>query len=765
MIKFDFFESIKHVQPSPRAFTYEQFVQNMLYFDICETKNDRRKCFSFTQYLPGRTRGKENIKSMTGLVFDFDNKDCEPIPINEVIKVLETKNITYLWYHTFSHTEEHLKWRLIIPFCGAAKIEEWDDIYERGFELIGKPWGIDPVSQKSAQVYFYPYQPAHTNTLFRADSFHGDLLSSKQLNPKIKKPKRTLIIQKPLQTSAEKLQNNITFKIERALSFISADVDYIEWIKVGMALKNELGESGFSIWDRWSSGGTKYKGQKETNYRWSTFNGNGVTIGSVYSMAKDRGLKLESLGHEVKEMNRKLEIKKRIVNVTVFGDNEDLIEVVLKKLEKYVLRNIFEVPCSVMMELFEWLNKSSYIVQPVYSLAACLSIIGFLKRNTIISPTSIRTNLYICVMGPSRSGKNNGLIRIYQILKKLKLENFLVSGIGSHQGLLRQMNENKGALFINNDEISYLLGNVQNKNSSSHEKNIEQKLLSLYNCKFQTTDAIKGDKVEKVDDPFLHIYSTTTEQIVDVLKPHSATSGLLARFLIFQVLPGMPYKENTDLYDDVPLSLITKLEDLKKENVIRKAIFEDDASAWFKQFREAVRPLQQELNREKTKVDSLLGNIAEQAVKLALLTAPLKKDVPIGIDKKRKITTKWPYIRLDDIQWGVAVAYHCLKNNIAMASTFSENPHEKVIKKIKTKIKERTREGKWISKSDLYKMINSEVGIHVFEGILKFLHENNEIDIEKNKKSRGYRIQWNSVLNEIETEEIDKINETIEMEE
>ena len=38
-------------------------------------------------------------------------------------------------------------------------------------------------------------------------------------------------------------------QIDHLLQYISAD-DYQNWIKVGMGLKNEFGDSGLQLWDK-----------------------------------------------------------------------------------------------------------------------------------------------------------------------------------------------------------------------------------------------------------------------------------------------------------------------------------------------------------------------------------------------------------------------------------------------------------------------------------------------------------------------------------
>lgn len=72
-------------------------------------------------------------------------------------------------------------------------------------------------------------------------------------------------------------------KLIRAISPIYADI-YNDWIRVGMALKDwDEGLSG--LWDEWSRSSGKYK-PGECSYRWSTFNGSGITFRTLYYYAR-----------------------------------------------------------------------------------------------------------------------------------------------------------------------------------------------------------------------------------------------------------------------------------------------------------------------------------------------------------------------------------------------------------------------------------------------------------------------------------------------
>lgn len=82
-------------------------------------------------------------------------------------------------------------------------------------------------------------------------------------------------------------------RIESALAAVSADVGYNDWIAVGMALYDSLGEDiGLSVWDFWSSKGSKYAGRKSLEGHWRSFGnrppgGDGV----IFKLAMSAGWK------------------------------------------------------------------------------------------------------------------------------------------------------------------------------------------------------------------------------------------------------------------------------------------------------------------------------------------------------------------------------------------------------------------------------------------------------------------------------------------
>ena len=82
--------------------------------------------------------------------------------------------------------------------------------------------------------------------------------------------------------------------IRAALACIPADMPRDEWARIAMALKSELGEGGFELFDTWSQQGEKYSA-KATQETWRSVKAGGrVTIGTLIHTAKTHGFRIEA---------------------------------------------------------------------------------------------------------------------------------------------------------------------------------------------------------------------------------------------------------------------------------------------------------------------------------------------------------------------------------------------------------------------------------------------------------------------------------------
>lgn len=79
--------------------------------------------------------------------------------------------------------------------------------------------------------------------------------------------------------------------IRAALACIPADLPRDEWARVAMALKSELGDAGFDLFDEWSKGGEAYKAKGARDTWRSVKAGGKVGIGTLFHLAAQHGYK------------------------------------------------------------------------------------------------------------------------------------------------------------------------------------------------------------------------------------------------------------------------------------------------------------------------------------------------------------------------------------------------------------------------------------------------------------------------------------------
>jgi RecA-family ATPase len=91
--------------------------------------------------------------------------------------------------------------------------------------------------------------------------------------------------------------SGIDVRLEKAVSMISPDVPYDQWLRVGQAIHHETdgNPDGLALWDVWSShngGCDSYPGFEELEAKWETFGRSSaqpVTAGTIYKMATEAG--------------------------------------------------------------------------------------------------------------------------------------------------------------------------------------------------------------------------------------------------------------------------------------------------------------------------------------------------------------------------------------------------------------------------------------------------------------------------------------------
>ncbi len=76
-------------------------------------------------------------------------------------------------------------------------------------------------------------------------------------------------------------------EIWSALNAIPADARET-WLKIGMAIKSEFGDNGFSLWDGWSQSAGNYS-ERAARDVWRSIKGGSIGIGTLFHIARENG--------------------------------------------------------------------------------------------------------------------------------------------------------------------------------------------------------------------------------------------------------------------------------------------------------------------------------------------------------------------------------------------------------------------------------------------------------------------------------------------
>lgn len=125
--------------------------------------------------------------------------------------------------------------------------------------------------------------------------------------------------EKPVGDAQQGTTGRTLAEVQEALTYISPNMPYDDWLQVLMAIHDEFGDAGVQIADEWSERGATYQ-DGLVDRKFGTFKrGDGVTVAHVFKLAADKGCDLAALSAR----HRQLDIASlfSVVPVEEFGPN------------------------------------------------------------------------------------------------------------------------------------------------------------------------------------------------------------------------------------------------------------------------------------------------------------------------------------------------------------------------------------------------------------------------------------------------------------
>lgn len=477
--------------------------------------------------------------------------------------------------------------------------------------------------------------------------------------------------------------------VQAALAFMpNDDLDGHSWITMGNAIKAALGEEGKDLWLAWSRQSSKSgaSGRSDTpERRWATLRPHSIGAGSIYTMAIDRGwipppeitLNADAAERAAKPHPASALLAKAASSPLPPASPPKPYRVPPELLDVDGALGMFVAHC----------NATAISPQPFLALAAGICLVGALAGRKYRTATDLRTNIYAIGVADSGGGKDHARKVIKQLLGEAGLTQYMggediASGAAVHTALARHP-----AILFQIDEFGDWLAEMLGPKSPAHRKQIAQRLKTLYSSAGTFLSGTEyadqsrnGRPREDIQQPHACLYGTTTPaQLWAAIAGASLHDGLMARILLF-VSPCSYPEEQAAMSVPPPTELIAALQGITEGPAdpdggqLGKLML---ANTWPNPFLVPNAPeaenAYQRLRREQldrmrrhegTYVTAIVGRLAENAMKLALVRA-VSRDPAM------------PTIAADDVAWGRALSLHCIETLLREADRFvGENEHD-----------------------------------------------------------------------------------------
>lgn len=347
----------------------------------------------------------------------------------------------------------------------------------------------------------------------------------------------------------------------KALSYCNSNCSNDDWVKILMAFKSEVGDAGYEEADRWSSNGKSYDKNSFRN-RWRSFNGHSIGYGTLVFYAKQEGYEppQKEIKPQAESINPKDYTKLRLMAEA-------------KKIEESeTIPDIITDAPPMIYEFTRWIYQTAVFPQPILSLGAAITTIGFLMgRDFACAKSGIKANLYnICIAG-SQEGKEHIKKCCQKIMRDFGLLKHYHTSWTSGAAIENVLAETDGQAYYVTDEMGILMNHLVGKYTNANQQDAISILLRLY-----TENYYKGKgyaksaerKPVEIHNPFVSICGfTQREPFFEAMSSMQAHTGVLNRMCLFKS-PDIRPKRN-ELYDIehtkiIPDDLKNNLSDLQQ---------------------------------------------------------------------------------------------------------------------------------------------------------------------------------------------------------
>ena len=232
----------------------------------------------------GKGRKIDNIVSPRAIFQEADHPNTPPPPLDPHIEVESSPG------------KFHRYW--LIDQETAPQFDNWREVMNRMVVDFGSdPNACDPARVLRLPGFYHQKDPSRPFMVRIYASTPSQSYSWRQITNVIKPLPRKQIDRAAMQAlQGRGIESPL--KLSSALAAINPDCEYLDWLKIGMALHHATGGSGeaFAMWDDWSATGNSYR-DGETDIKWDSFGGckdTPVMLGTIFFFASEAGWNWET---------------------------------------------------------------------------------------------------------------------------------------------------------------------------------------------------------------------------------------------------------------------------------------------------------------------------------------------------------------------------------------------------------------------------------------------------------------------------------------
>jgi hypothetical protein len=313
-------------------------------------------------------RTADQVLHTHGFVLDLDGG------VNRTEFEQKLSSLGYIAYTSYSHHPDDERWRVFIPY----KVPCAPDDHAPVFAFFNAMFGIDQRSGTVNQLWYTPACPHDAGSQYQVlinDALLFDPYSVPAL-PVAKPSVAGAATRQPLAADHNPTHDMAVSapemrRLTSALGFIDAD-SRENWIKVGMALKNDMGDAALPVWLRWSANSNKFDEDDATS-TWDGFGqrADGLTLGTVFHLAQQAGW---TAGPSIGLAST------QAANLPLFDIAEARIDAFLQTPpapRRWVLQGLLPLGIVGALVGAGGSSKSQFLMQLAYSVATGVDLTGY----------------------------------------------------------------------------------------------------------------------------------------------------------------------------------------------------------------------------------------------------------------------------------------------------------------------------------------------------------------------------------------------------